>query len=79
MVAAAREVIAIVDHSKWERAAFATFCPTDQISIVLTDKNAPDAMVEALAARGVDVRLVPAGQAGEPRPTAETDAARTPR
>jgi hypothetical protein len=32
MVAAAREVIALVDHTKWERAAFATFCPTDQIS-----------------------------------------------
>ena len=37
MVAAAREVIAIVDHTKWERAAFATFCPTDQIGVVLTD------------------------------------------
>ena len=37
MVAAAREVIAIVDHTKWERAAFATFCPTDKISIVLSD------------------------------------------
>ncbi len=31
MVAAAREVIAIVDHTKWERAAFATFCATDQV------------------------------------------------
>ena len=31
MVAAAREVIAIVDHTKWERAAFATFCQTDDI------------------------------------------------
>ena len=37
MVAAAREVIAIVDHTKWERAAFATFCPIDQIIVVLTD------------------------------------------
>ena len=37
MVAAAREVIAIVDHTKWERTAFATFCPTDKIDIVLTD------------------------------------------
>jgi DeoR family transcriptional regulator of aga operon/DeoR family fructose operon transcriptional repressor len=79
MVAAAREVIAIVDHTKWERAAFATFCPTDQISIVLTDEDAPGAMVQALAARGVDVRLVPADQSGEPRPTAETDPARARR
>ena len=41
MVAAAREVIAIVDHTKWERAAFATFCPTDEIDVVLTDDGAP--------------------------------------
>ena len=58
MVAAAREVIAIVDHTKWERAAFATFCPTDQITIVLTDDGAPLAMVRALIGRGVQVRLI---------------------
>lgn len=58
MVKAAREVIAIVDHTKWERAAFATFCPTDQIDVVLTDRRAPAAMVEALTARGLDVRIV---------------------
>lgn len=58
MVAAAREVIAIVDHTKWERAAFATFCPTDRISIVLTDERSPDAMIRALHGRGVQVRLV---------------------
>ncbi|HEX3429207.1 MAG TPA: DeoR/GlpR family DNA-binding transcription regulator [Candidatus Limnocylindrales bacterium] len=58
MVAAAREVIAIVDHTKWERVAFATFCPTDKISAVLTDEAAPADMVQALAARGVDVRIV---------------------
>ena len=41
MVTAAREVIAIVDHTKWEHAAFATFCPTDRIDIVLSDDAAP--------------------------------------
>lgn len=69
MVAAAREVIAIVDHTKWERAAFATFCPTDKISIVLTDDNAPGAMVHALTARGVQVKLI------GPQPNADQDAA----
>ena len=58
MVAAAREVIAIVDHTKWERAAFATFCPTDQIGLVLTDAAAPAAMVAELRRRKIDVRLV---------------------
>ena len=41
MVAAAREVIAIVDHTKWERAAFATFCQTEDVDEVLTDDGAP--------------------------------------
>ena len=66
MVAAAREVIGIVDRTKWERAAFATFCPVDQLSTVLTDPGSPPAMIEALQARGVDVRIVPeAGAAVE--------------
>jgi DeoR/GlpR family transcriptional regulator of sugar metabolism len=68
MVTAAREVIAIVDHTKWERAAFATFCETGEIDVVLTDDLAPDAMVRELAARNVDVRRVataqPDGQTG---------------
>ena len=61
MVAAAREVIAIVDHTKWERAAFATFCQTDQIDEVLTDDGAPASMIEAVTARGIHVRVA-AGQ-----------------
>jgi DeoR family transcriptional regulator of aga operon/DeoR family fructose operon transcriptional repressor len=69
MVAAAREVIAIVDHTKWERAAFATFCATDRISSVLTDRLAPDAMVRMLTSRGVGVRLI------APAPGAGSDAA----
>jgi DeoR/GlpR family transcriptional regulator of sugar metabolism len=62
MVAAAREVIAIVDHTKWERAAFATFCPTDKVGVVLTDAGAPADMVRALTGRGVEVRLIGPGQ-----------------
>ena len=78
MVTAAREVIAIVDRTKWERAAFATFCPTDKISIVLTDDGVPDAMVRALTGRGVDVRLVPSDQAAEPGGVDSADATRSP-
>jgi DeoR/GlpR family transcriptional regulator of sugar metabolism len=71
MVSAASEVIAIVDTTKWERAAFATFCPTDRISQVLTDDGASPAMVADLRARGVDVRLVGPGGAAEPRQPAD--------
>jgi len=70
MVAAAREIVAIVDHTKWERAAFATFCPTDQITTVLTDDRAPGAMVRTLADRQIDVRLVPGANVPRPRRTA---------
>jgi DeoR/GlpR family transcriptional regulator of sugar metabolism len=74
MVSAASEVIAIVDRTKWERAAFATFCPTDRISLVLTDDGASEAMVGDLRARGVDVRLVGLDGSAEPVSSAGRDA-----
>lgn len=77
MVAAAREVIAIVDHTKWERAAFATFCRTDQISFVLTDRGAPDAMVRALIGREVKVQLTGPDQGPEPGATDGSGTTRT--
>lgn len=79
MVAAAREVIAIVDHTKWERAAFATFCPTKRIDVVLTDEVAPDAMVRTLVGRGVDVRLIGPERVVEPDVTHSRSATRSPR
>jgi len=57
MVGGAHEVIAIVDHTKWQRAAFATFCRTEELTTVLSDREAPRAMVEELEARGIGVRL----------------------
>jgi DeoR/GlpR family transcriptional regulator of sugar metabolism len=66
MVAAAREVVAIVDHTKWERAAFATFCHTDQVTSVLSDTQAPAPMVAALTSAGIGVRLVDAGVSAMP-------------
>lgn len=77
MVAAAREVIAIVDHTKWQRTAFATFCPTDKIDVVLTDDAAPAAMVQELTDRGVDVRLVSADQVAALKTTDGSGATRS--
>jgi DeoR/GlpR family transcriptional regulator of sugar metabolism len=57
MVAGAHEVIAIVDHTKWQRTAFATFCRTDELTTVLTDAGAPPAMVAELEGRSIAVRL----------------------
>jgi DeoR/GlpR family transcriptional regulator of sugar metabolism len=55
IVEAAKEVIAIVDHTKWGRVAFATFCPLDRIRLVITDVQAPPELVEAVRRRGVEV------------------------
>ena len=61
MVASAHEVIGIVDSSKWERSAFATFCRTESLGSVITDGGAPAAMVQALRDRSVTVHLTDAG------------------
>jgi DeoR/GlpR family transcriptional regulator of sugar metabolism len=60
LVEAARDVVAVIDHSKWDRVAFTTFCPTDRLDLVITDPRAPAAMADAVRARGVEVRAVPA-------------------
>lgn len=58
MAGAAREVIAIVDHTKWGRTAFATFCPARSTSLVITDSGAPAEMVGQVRDLGIDVTLV---------------------
>jgi DeoR/GlpR family transcriptional regulator of sugar metabolism len=57
LVAACREVIAVVDSSKWGHLAVASFAPTDTLHRAITDRDAPKAMVEALRDRGVEVIL----------------------
>ena len=62
MVNAAREVYAVVDHTKWGRLASATFCRTDRLAGVFTDAEAPREMVAAL--RGSGIEVVELGQPG---------------
>jgi DeoR/GlpR family transcriptional regulator of sugar metabolism len=63
MVTAAREVYALVDHSKWGRVASATFCRTDRLTGIITDEAAPEDMVAELRAAGVTVTRVAGGHA----------------
>ena len=70
MVAAAREVFAVVDHTKWGRVASATFCRTDRLTGVFTDDEAPADMVVALRDAGVDVREIRPIDAAAGRPGA---------
>jgi DeoR/GlpR family transcriptional regulator of sugar metabolism len=55
MAAAATEVVALIDHTKWSRTTLVTFCPTADIAIVVTDAPAPAAMAQALRETGIDV------------------------
>jgi DeoR/GlpR family transcriptional regulator of sugar metabolism len=57
IVEAAREVVAVIDHSKWGQLAFATFCPIERVSLVITDTRAPAPMVEQIRNKGIDVWL----------------------
>ena len=58
MVERSKEVIAIVDSSKWGQVAFATFAALEQIDYVISDDPAPTGMLQALRARGIPVTLV---------------------
>lgn len=55
MVAAARDVYALVDSTKWGRIASATFCRTERLTGVFTDPGAPPEMVAGLRALGTEV------------------------
>jgi DeoR family transcriptional regulator of aga operon/DeoR family fructose operon transcriptional repressor len=57
MVAACKEVIAVVDASKWGQVATASFAALEQIDHVFTDSSAPQKMIQELASSGVQVHL----------------------
>ena len=59
MIEVAREVVAIVDHTKWGHTAFATFCRTEELTSVISDRSAPETMVTAPEGRGIEISLVP--------------------
>jgi DeoR/GlpR family transcriptional regulator of sugar metabolism len=58
MVEGASEVVGLADHTKWGRTAFATFCRTADLTAVITDREAPIAMIQELQRSGVEVREV---------------------
>jgi DeoR/GlpR family transcriptional regulator of sugar metabolism len=58
MVERSKQVIAVVDSSKWGQVTFASLASLEHLDHVITDEAAPDAMVAELRARGIDVTLV---------------------
>jgi DeoR/GlpR family transcriptional regulator of sugar metabolism len=64
MIGAAREVIALIDHTKWDRVGAATFCPTDRIDLIITDSLTPAEMIAAAEKAGVRVQVAEPVRAG---------------
>jgi DeoR/GlpR family transcriptional regulator of sugar metabolism len=58
MVAMCRQVIAVLDATKWGRVGLASFASPEEIDCVITDQHAPADLVEAVRALGVRVILV---------------------
>jgi DeoR family transcriptional regulator of aga operon len=58
MVARARRVVIIADASKLGGHAFARICPIERVETLVTDSGAPDELLDAFRAAGVNVICV---------------------
>jgi DeoR family fructose operon transcriptional repressor len=57
LVAAARQVIVLADHTKIGRDTMCQTVPTQHIDVLITDSKADPAVMRALVEAGVDVRI----------------------
>jgi len=58
IVSVTREVVALIDSTKWNQVALASFCRADQLTTIITDKQAPRKMVHDARAHNIQVQLV---------------------
>ncbi len=58
VVQVCREVIAVVDRTKWGRVGVSSFAAARQINKVITDRDAPRDLVDQIRSAGADVILV---------------------
>ncbi|MEN1969866.1 DeoR/GlpR family DNA-binding transcription regulator [Lentibacillus sp. N15] len=58
MVDAARNVIALLDHSKINNNSIASFASIQQINAIITDYNMPDHELQVLEEEGINVFIV---------------------
>ena len=55
MMTTAREVVMVADKAKFERTAFAPFCPLKELDALITDTPPARPVADALRKAGVDV------------------------
>lgn len=58
LAAMCRQVIAVLDATKWGRVGLASFAGLDQVSVIITDAEAPAAMVAQMRAEGIEAVIV---------------------
>jgi DeoR family transcriptional regulator of aga operon len=58
LVAQARERIVVADRSKLGRVVRCLICPTSEVRMLITDRDASDEQVRPFAAQGIEVRRV---------------------
>ena len=58
MIRIARKVVAVTDSSKLLRRNLSVIAPIELVDLLITDRNADAQCIEAIRARGVEVRLV---------------------
>ncbi len=58
LAALCRQVIAVLDATKWGRVGLASFAELQQIGVIITDAEAPAALVEQMRAAGIEVVIV---------------------
>jgi DeoR family transcriptional regulator, fructose operon transcriptional repressor len=64
MINASQRVIFCLDHTKFGRQSVLPLCPLNSADTIVTDSGAPDELVQALRARGLDVIVAPPSPAG---------------
>lgn len=58
IAAMCRQVIAVLDATKWSRVGVASFASIDQVHTVITDAAAPGDLVAACRSRGIEIVVV---------------------
>lgn len=58
LVAMCREVVAVLDATKWGRVGVASFAALESVDRVITDLNAPTELVEQVRALGIEIICV---------------------
>jgi len=55
MVKKSKEVIAVIDYTKWNKIAFVSFASINKVNKIITDKKAPLDVIKNLRNKGIEV------------------------